>query len=88
MFKNLKPLAPYFRRYKWSYILGAVSVLLHNGIWILFPLIIRRAVDDLYAGVTQHKVITYAALLVAVAVVLNAGWPDNMASVSAPTKPL
>jgi ATP-binding cassette, subfamily B, multidrug efflux pump len=68
MFKNLKPLAPYFRRYKWSYVLGAVSVLLHNGIWILFPQIIRRAVDDLYAGVTQHKVITYAALLVAVAV--------------------
>ena len=67
MFKNLRPLWPYFRRYKWSYILGAFSVLLHNGIWILFPQVIRRAVDDLHAGVTQHKVVTYAALLVAVA---------------------
>jgi ATP-binding cassette subfamily B multidrug efflux pump len=67
MFKNLRPLWPYFRRYKWSYILGGFSVLLHNGIWILFPLVIRRAIDDLHAGVTQHKVVTYAALLVAVA---------------------
>src|SRR5436853_1110831 len=67
MFKNLRPLAHYFRRYKWSYILGGFSVLLHNGIWILFPQIISRAVDDMHAGVTQHKVVTYAALLVAVA---------------------
>ncbi len=65
--KSLKPLLPYFKRYKWGFVLGAGSVLLHNGIWILFPQVIRRAVDDLYAGVTQHKIIIYSLLLVAVA---------------------
>src|SRR5258706_12614529 len=69
MFKNLRPLFPYFRRYKWGYCWGGASVLLHNGIWILFPQVILRAVDDLNAGVTQHKVVTYALLLLAVAAV-------------------
>jgi len=67
--KSLKPLAPYFKRYKWGYALGGASVLLHNGIWILFPQVILRAVDDLNAGVTQHKVVTYALVLLAVAAV-------------------
>src|SRR5438874_11266415 len=67
MFKNLRPLFPYFRRYKWSYIQGGVSVLLMNGIWILFPQVIRRAVDDLNGGITSHKIITYSLLLIAVA---------------------
>jgi hypothetical protein len=29
----------------------------HNGIWILFPLVIRRAIDDLNQGVTRHKLL-------------------------------
>src|SRR5437763_9750158 len=67
MVKNLRPLFPYFRRYKWSYIQGGVSVLLMNGIWILFPQVIRRAVDDLNGGITSHKIVTYSLLLIAVA---------------------
>jgi ATP-binding cassette, subfamily B, multidrug efflux pump len=65
--KSLRPLIPYFRKYRRSYLLGTICVFLTNGIWILFPQIIRRAVDDLYLGVTRHKLVTYALLLLAVA---------------------
>jgi len=67
MLKSLRPLFPYMKRYRWGYVLGTLSVFLHNGIWILFPQVIRRAVDDLQAGVTQHKLFIYALLLLAVA---------------------
>src|SRR5437868_791172 len=67
MLKSLRPLFPYMKRYRWGYVLGTLSVFLHNGIWILFPQVIRRAVDDLHAGVTQHKLLMYAGLLIAVA---------------------
>jgi ATP-binding cassette subfamily B protein len=65
--KSLRPLIPYFRKYRRSYLLGTTCVFLTNGIWILFPQIILRAVDDLYLGVTRHKLVTYALLLLAVA---------------------
>src|SRR5579871_4569077 len=65
--KRLRPLLPYFRKYRRSYLLGTICVFLTNGIWILFPQIIRRAVDDLYLGVTRHKLVTYALLLLVVA---------------------
>jgi ATP-binding cassette subfamily B protein len=65
--KSLRPLIPYFRKYRRSYLLGTICVFLTNGIWILFPQIILRAVDDLYLGVTRHKLVTYALLLLAVA---------------------
>ena len=67
MFKNLSPLFPYLRRYRVTFWIGALCVLCNNGVWILFPLIIRRAIDDLNLGVTRHKLFTYSALLLAVA---------------------
>ena len=67
MFKNLRPLFPYFRRYRVTFWIGALCVLCNNGVWILFPLVIRRAIDDLNLGVTRHKLLTYSALLLAVA---------------------
>ena len=65
--KNLRPLLPYLKRYRWSYAAGTVCVFLTNGIWILFPLVIGRAVDDLREGVTRHKLLSYAGLLLAIA---------------------
>ncbi|MGB8768043.1 MAG: ABC transporter transmembrane domain-containing protein, partial [Candidatus Korobacteraceae bacterium] len=50
-----------------TYWIGAVCVLCNNGVWILFPLVIRRAIDDLNHEVTRHKLFTYAAALLAVA---------------------
>jgi|SRR5579872_5979714 len=66
--KNLRPLAPYFKKYRRGYLLGGICVLFHNGIWILFPQVIRRAIDDLHQGVTRHKLLTYALLLLGIAV--------------------
>jgi ATP-binding cassette subfamily B protein len=65
--KNLRPLFPYLKKYRSAYIWGSVCVLLMNGVWILFPLVIRRAIDDLRNGVTLHKLWITAVLLLAVA---------------------
>lgn len=67
MLTQLKPLAPYLWRYRWGLVVGGITVLLNNGIWILFPQVIRRAIDSLNEGVTREKLLTYALLLVGVA---------------------
>lgn len=69
MLSSLRPLFPYLKRYRWSYLWGTLSVLGNNLIWILFPLVIRRAIDSLNQGVTREKLVTYSLLLVAVAAV-------------------
>src|SRR5207248_3603461 len=67
MFKRLRPLAPYFWKYRWPFFFGGICVLLTNGIWILFPQVIRRAVDDLNSGITQNKLVVYSAAIIGVA---------------------
>jgi len=75
MLNNLRPLLPYLRKYRATYIVGAVCVLCNNGIWIFFPLVIRRGIDVLNAGLGRHKdpalvrheLLVYALLLVAIA---------------------
>src|SRR5712691_4953265 len=65
--KSLRPLFPYLRKYRGSYFIGTICVFINNGVWILFPLVLRHAVDGLQGGVTRHKLFTYALLLMAVA---------------------
>jgi ATP-binding cassette, subfamily B, multidrug efflux pump len=65
--KSLRPLFPYLKKYRKSYFIGTLCVFLNNGVWILFPQVIRRAVDDLHMGVTRQKLVTYALMLLAVA---------------------
>ena len=67
VFSNLRPLLPYLRKYRATYVIGALCVLCNNGIWILFPLVIKRAIDDLNLALTRNKLLTYALLLLAVA---------------------
>src|ERR1700746_1826450 len=67
--KSLRPLLPYLKRYRWAYVFGTVCVFLTNGTWILFPLVLGKAADDLHAGVTRHKLLVYAGLLLAIAVI-------------------
>lgn len=67
MFKKLDPLKPYLYRYRLNFFWGTVALLLNNAIWIMFPQVIRRAVDDMNRGVTRHKIVTYSLLLVAIA---------------------
>ena len=66
--KSLRPLLSYLKRYRRAYAFGTGCVLLHNGIWVLFPLVIGKASDDLNQGVTRHKLLVYAGLLLAIAV--------------------
>jgi ATP-binding cassette subfamily B protein len=65
--KSLRPLLPYLKRYRWGYVAGTLCVFLTNGIWILFPLILGKAADDLHEGVTRHKLLLYAGVLLAIA---------------------
>jgi ATP-binding cassette subfamily B protein len=67
MLNNLRPLFPYLKRYRRGLVFGFFAILFNNGIWVLFPLVIRRAIDDLNAGVTHEKLVTYSLLLVSVA---------------------
>jgi ATP-binding cassette subfamily B protein len=68
--KSLRPLFPYLKKYRGSFIVGMICVLFNNGIWILFPLVLKRAIDDLQRhGVTQQKLMTYALLLLGVAAI-------------------
>jgi ATP-binding cassette, subfamily B, multidrug efflux pump len=65
--KKLRPLLPYVKRYRWGYLAGTLCVFLTNGIWVLFPLVLGRATDDLRAGGTSHRLFLYAGLLLAIA---------------------
>ena len=67
MLKQLRPLFPYLKRYRSGLFWGTVSVLMTNGIWILFPQVIRVAVNDLSTGITHHKLVVYSLLLVLIA---------------------
>ena len=73
MFKRLRPLFPYLRKYRATLLLGFICVLLTNGIWVLFPQIILRATDALNAmdrrnlGAIRHQLWIYSLLLLAVA---------------------
>jgi ATP-binding cassette, subfamily B, multidrug efflux pump len=67
LLNNLRPLFPYLRKYRTTFVIGAVCVLCNNLVWILFPLVIRRAIDDLNLGVTRHKLLTYSLQLLAIA---------------------
>jgi len=67
LLKNLRPLFPYLKKYRSAYIWGGLCVLLMNGTWILFPLVIRNAINDLWRGVTLHKLWSASLLLLLVA---------------------
>ncbi len=68
MLKNLRPLFPYLKKYRRTLFWGGVTVLFNNGLWVLSPQVVRRAIDDLNLhGVTHQKILTYALLLVGLA---------------------
>ncbi|HXB22807.1 MAG TPA: ABC transporter ATP-binding protein [Candidatus Solibacter sp.] len=73
MFKHLRPLWPYLRKYRGTLVLGAISVLLTNGIWVLFPQVVRRTMDVLKqvdsqdAGTTRHELFICCLLMLAIA---------------------
>jgi ATP-binding cassette, subfamily B, multidrug efflux pump len=68
MFSKLRPLFPYMRRHWQRFVWGSIAAILSNAFWILFPQVIRRAIDDLNQGVTRQKIVLYAGLLIAVSI--------------------
>jgi ATP-binding cassette subfamily B protein len=66
---NLRPLIPYLKRYRSGLFWGGLCVLFNNGIWILFPQVIRRAINDLHFGVTREKLLTYSLAILAIALI-------------------
>jgi ATP-binding cassette subfamily B protein len=66
MLDQIKPLAPYLRRYWKHFALGGVAVLCYNTIKVLLPTIIGSAIDDLKTGVTEHKILFHSLRLLGV----------------------
>ncbi len=67
MQKNLKPLYPYLWKYKFTLMVGAVTVVLTNGIWVLFPQVIRQATDALNTHITRRQLAMYCLWMLAIA---------------------
>jgi ATP-binding cassette subfamily B protein len=66
--KNLRPLYPYLKKYRRGLLVGALCVLLLNGIAIQSPQVIRVAIDYLeQGGKSPSKLGFYALLMVAIA---------------------
>ncbi|HKW19391.1 MAG TPA: ABC transporter ATP-binding protein [Terriglobales bacterium] len=63
----LRPLLPYLRKYRNSYVWGAVCVLIMNATWSLVPPVVGHAIDDMTkAGVSLHRIGMLALLLLAI----------------------
>jgi ATP-binding cassette subfamily B protein len=69
MFRDLAPLFGYMRRYRWGYLWGTLSCICANAVWVLFPQVIKMAIDKMQHGVTREKILFFAGLLVLVALV-------------------
>lgn len=67
MLQQLRPLFPYMRRYTRGYFWGALCVVASNALWILFPQVIRNAVNDLTHHLTRQGILIDALLLLALA---------------------
>jgi ATP-binding cassette subfamily B protein len=57
------------RRYRWGYLWGTLSCIASNAIWVLFPQVIQRAIDAMGHGVSRQRILVFAGLLVAIALV-------------------
>jgi ATP-binding cassette subfamily B multidrug efflux pump len=72
MIRDLKPLFRYMARYRWGYLQGTLALTATNAIWVIFPLVLEKAVNalnhrNLDAAATQRTVLLYAGLLIGIA---------------------
>lgn len=65
---QFQPLIPRMKKYWKGYVLGIVTVLCNNGLWVLTPLVIGAIVDDLnHHGVWHGHLLKWCYALVALA---------------------
>ncbi len=69
MFRDLAPLFVYMRRYRWGYLWGTLSCISTNAVWVLFPQVIAEAIDEMGHGISRQRILLFAGLLVAIALV-------------------
>jgi ATP-binding cassette subfamily B protein len=69
MLRDLSPLFQYMRRYRWGYVWGTLSCIATNAIWVLFPQVLRKAIDELGRGVSRQRVLIFAGELVAISLI-------------------
>src|SRR5579884_2672888 len=68
MVRDLRPLFRYMRRYRWDYVWGTTACICTNAIWVQFPRVLQRAINDLGKGTTYQHILFLAGLLVAISV--------------------
>ena len=66
---SLRRLFPYVARYRWDVIVGLFAILAATAIQLAGPWILKYSIDDLTTGVTSAKLLLYAGLMLAAAVV-------------------
>jgi ATP-binding cassette subfamily B protein len=69
MLRELRPLFAYMRRYRWGYLWGSLCVIATNAVWVLFPKVLQQAIDALNHGVTRRRVLFFAGILIAIALI-------------------
>jgi ATP-binding cassette, subfamily B, multidrug efflux pump len=62
-------LLPYVLRHRWEMGLGLVATLATTAVQLAGPWILKYAIDDLTRSVTSHKLLLYASLTLAVAII-------------------
>ncbi len=67
--RSLRRLIPYFGRYRVGLAWGVLTVLATVAVSLAGPQVIRFAIDDLTAAVTGRKLVLYAAVILAIALV-------------------
>jgi ATP-binding cassette subfamily B protein len=65
----LQKLLSYFARYKRTMVIGVACVFMTNLVRLTAPVVLRHAVDDLTAQISQSKLLEYAGLLISIALV-------------------
>ncbi|MGH9562479.1 MAG: ABC transporter ATP-binding protein, partial [Terracidiphilus sp.] len=66
MARDLAPLYPYMRRYRWGYVRGILASISTNIIAVQFPRVLGIAVDAIRKGTTRQHILLFAVLLVGI----------------------
>jgi ATP-binding cassette, subfamily B, multidrug efflux pump len=67
MLESLRPLFPYLSRYRRRFLLGFGALILTQALSASLPLILRKGIDSLSAGVAGRTLLFFAGLLVILA---------------------
>jgi ATP-binding cassette subfamily B multidrug efflux pump len=65
----VRKLLPYVNRYRRAFVTGLACVIATTTFQLLGPWVLKYAIDDLYRGVTNQKLVLYAGLLLGISLV-------------------